>query len=1351
MYRRDAARSGVTPESVSPPLSLQWTFHPPHAPSPAWPDPVKEKDRVAFDGAYHVAVAEGALYFGSSSDDKVYCLDAATGAVRWTFITGGPIRVAPAFSDGRVYVGSDDGYAYCLRAADGALVWRVRAAYRDRKVLGNDRMISLWPVRTGVVVEGKAAYFGAGVFPHESLFLCAVDAETGALLWRNDTCGEVGYTQEFGGMTMQGPLLASDRFVFVPSGRAMPAVFDRETGKFHSWLSPGGKFGGTWALLTDEGLVAGVDGKNAYNPEDSARKQDAPYAWFPGQELVVAGKTAYLATVNSLMALDRDKFATAAEQRAAVMAKRDELDKKLDQIQTLARRAKQEVPETVKEDIKRLAGEIEVFDAECRRIEDTVRLWVQPFPAPRSMILAGDCLFLGYEDRIVAVHTTDGAESWRALIPGKVSGLAVAAARLYASTDGGDILCFAPGAATPVEKNASTPEVAWPEETERLAADAEAILATSGITRGYCLVYGSPTGRLAFELAKRSSLRVVCVDPAVDRVEASKRRLDAAGLYGVRIAVDACELARLPYADFFADLIVSETALLEGRFPGSEDEARRLLKPCGGVLCLPPEDLDVVAAVLPAPEGFTVKAADSGGFPAVVRGPLPGAGSWTHQYGEAGNTACSDDERVRGALGVLWFGGPGPGNMVERHARAAAPLAADGRLFVQGENTVMAYDAYNGTKLWERNIPGAIRVRVDSDMSNLALDGNALYVAAGEVCHRLDAATGEAVRTYVLPGDAAPGTRRWGYIACVDGVLYGTVSPPLARRYSALWDAMIDEDGGWRDPAAVGAELGLGANEIENLRQIQSRSQTPDARAYQLAQQSGFMWHAMTAWPAWGSVESPVGAVTERIMAGTVFFALDAASGNLLWRHDGHAIAHPAIAIGEVDGTPTVFLADCDVTDEERGVARNARAALIAEGRWEGDEKPFSDDASDVRRVIALDAKTGATRWERVLDLTGCGGDRMGLAYKDGVLCFFGCFSNHDRELFKQGRLAWRRITAVAGADGADLWSRPLNYLRRPVIVGDEILVEPRACELRTGAIKERQHPLTAAASEWEYVRPGHCCSATSAAPNMFFLRGYFLWYYDREQDLGMLPFGGIRPGCWINTIPANGLVLFPEASAGCTCSYPVRATVAMVPQTEQRTFAMFVQHGAMTPVEHLAINLGAPGDWRDSDGTLWFAYPHPPSSGWYEYGVPFRLSERFIDEADAWFVKNMDALDSAVTDKPWLFASGCRGLKKCTVPLLDEGQAAARYKVRLYFMESDGLAAGARVFDIKLQGEPVAAGFDIAAAAGGSAVPLVREFEDVLVTDGLVLELVPAAGAPPVLNGIEVIREAVVEAKATL
>jgi hypothetical protein len=39
------------------------------------------------------------------------------------------------------------------------------------------------------------------------------------------------------------------------------------------------------------------------------------------------------------------------------------------------------------------------------------------------------------------------------------------------------------------------------------------------------------------------------------------------------------------------------------------------------------------------------------------------------------------------------------------------------------------------------------------------------------------------------------------------------------------------------------------------------------------------------------------------------------------------------------------------------------------------------------------------------------------------------------------------------------------------------------------------------------------------------------------------------RPGCWINMIPAGGLVLIPEASSGCTCGFSLQTSVAYIPQ----------------------------------------------------------------------------------------------------------------------------------------------------------------------------------------------------------
>jgi len=44
--------------------------------------------------------------------------------------------------------------------------------------------------------------------------------------------------------------------------------------------------------------------------------------------------------------------------------------------------------------------------------------------------------------------------------------------------------------------------------------------------------------------------------------------------------------------------------------------------------------------------------------------------------------------------------------------------------------------------------------------------------------------------------------------------------------------------------------------------------------------------------------------------------------------------------------------------------------------------------------------------------------------------------------------LKWRRITALHADSGKMAWSRALNYRTRPVIVGDKIIIEPRACYL---------------------------------------------------------------------------------------------------------------------------------------------------------------------------------------------------------------------------------------------------------------------------------------------------------------
>ena len=129
-YKHDPQRSSVSAETLSFPLRLAWQFVAPQPPNPAWPDTFRLENRTDFDYAPQPVIAQGIVCFGSSSDDTVRALDAKTGAEKWHFIAGGPVRFAPHLDGGRAYFAADDGFVYCLAADTGKLVWKFQAAPR---------------------------------------------------------------------------------------------------------------------------------------------------------------------------------------------------------------------------------------------------------------------------------------------------------------------------------------------------------------------------------------------------------------------------------------------------------------------------------------------------------------------------------------------------------------------------------------------------------------------------------------------------------------------------------------------------------------------------------------------------------------------------------------------------------------------------------------------------------------------------------------------------------------------------------------------------------------------------------------------------------------------------------------------------------------------------------------------------------------------------------------------------------------------------------------------------------------------------------------------------------------------
>jgi len=375
----------------------------------------------------------------------------------------------------------------------------------------------------------------------------------------------------------------------------------------------------------------------------------------------------------------------------------------------------------------------------------------------------------------------------------------------------------------------------------------------------------------------------------------------------------------------------------------------------------------------------------------------------------------------------------------------------------------------------------------------------------------------------------------------------------------------------------------------------------------------------------------------------------------------------------------------------------------------------------------------------------GPGGGTLIAMCHDGVLVFAAAHGDgHYWAQFLTGGMAKRRVVALSTKDGSRLWTKAVGCRIRPLIVGDTLYAEPWAFDLHTGEQKTRTHPLTGRTTTWELERPGHHCGCIAGSPNVLLFRSGCMGYYDLKADQGTQHWGGQRPGCWINMIPANGLVVAPEASSGCVCNYSIHCTVVFKPRKLDKAWAVYASRGDMTPVKTININLGAPGDRRDGHGNLWLSYPRP----WGRMRMDFKLDTAILPQC-GYFEEAAEHCRIAGTDTPWTYSSGCSGLTKCTVPLVGETDGDALYTVRLGFADTTNQRPGQRVFDIKLQDKMVEPAFDIVRAAGGPNRAVVRQYQDIQVSDALRIELVPKVAQPaadqaPLLNNIEIARERV-------
>lgn len=1121
-FRHDSRRSGVTAESLEATrLAEAWCHAAPVPPQPAWGGAAKWDayhgkatlaDMRDYDLVFQPVVAGRSLYFGSSADDAVHCLDTATGRRRWVFTTGGPVRIAPAVADGRVYFGSDDGAAYCV-SERGALVWKYSPAPTHRLLISNGRPISFWPVRTGVTVRDGSAYFAASLFPWKASYFCAVDARTGK------PEGSGHYVREYEAqraMTFEGALAVDDERVYTPQGRVWLTAIQRGSGLLATNARVAG--GGSFLTVTEDGYVAG-GGPSRHQAVQIANVRapaGAPVPHWDARSLAVAGSRAYLLFDNALAGLEwpsgKELWRVACGPNWTHIVAGDWIFiGGKDRVR--AHRAADGTEgwaSPVRGDAHGLAvadGALFVSTHEgriyCFRPGRTA-VAAAAVPAPPAQAApaptGGVALAAG---PLVRFTAPDSAEAWwqtREPVPTRLeygeagTGAQAVVEDAALRTEHRAVLRgLRPGrqydyrveagtAAAPRATrlytldaffNNTLPVLAptnGPYGDDPLTADfAAAALESSGIRQGICLVYGGGEGRLGYAIAARSRLRVICLETDPAQVERGRARLQQSGAYGQRVSLVAVpSLERVPLAAGVANLIVSESALVNRRCPGRAREVFRLLKPGGGVACIgrpvgalaPPAEPALTEWLKTLPEEAVVEVTARGGgrWARITRPALPGSGVWSHQYGTPENRAFGG-ETLAGAsrtddLEVQWVGRPGPRYQADRQVRKPSPLAVNGRLFMQGLDRFIAADCYNGEVLWVADLPDSARFNIPRDASNYCADDEYLYIAAGDRCLKLAADSGAPKSVFAARrGAGRTGETGWSYIAVHGGILIGSATR-AGSAFSAYWGGgnWFDGQGGW-DTAKVCSDT---------------------------------------------------------------LFGLDKASGAVLWTRDQGIVINTTLTIG---GGRLCFVECRNPTIRQAG------------GRIVGEPELWQDQF-----LVALDPATGAMIWEQALAQPWPGKVMYSLASAEGklVLCSSGDKMYH--------------VSAFSLADGGTAWKAELpwasnnhgGHMSRPAIAGSRVYVRPASFDLQSG---ERLKDF-----------PGGGCGSYACSTEALFYRAGNVTMY-APADATVSSWARLRPDCWLSTIPAQGLVLSPEGGGGCWCSIWLETSIAFKPLKSGEVF----------------------------------------------------------------------------------------------------------------------------------------------------------------------------------------------------
>lgn len=258
-------------------------------------------------------------------------------------------------------------------------------------------------------------------------------------------------------------------------------------------------------------------------------------------------------------------------------------------------------------------------------------------------------------------------------------------------------------------------------------------------------------------------------------------------------------------------------------------------------------------------------------------------------------------------------------------------------------------------------------------------------------------------------------------------------------------------------------------------------------------------------------------------------FSLDPESGARRWTYQGGVILNSTITMA--DGM-ILFLE-----------SRNPAAAAAAGSR-------LPHEILTDQYLVALDLRTGKRLWEKGHDFSACQYMTY-LVYSQGTAIVTGTDKNKHFHTFALNAPAPGRPDGddlETAIPGRLLWAdehkedkgHHSGHLQHPLVIDQVFYSDQRAFDLRSGKLVRTDLP----------ERRG--CGVMSASHRAIFFRHHFQSMWDLTTNK-RTQFQGIRTGCWLGLIPAGGLLLAPESSAGCSCTHAIQTSMGYLPKTLTR------------------------------------------------------------------------------------------------------------------------------------------------------------------------------------------------------